>query len=66
MEVTMAQPPNPVHPSQHAPIHIDLTDAQKQQIIDYVRRTGHQPEISLVVNVVQDRIAPAAVAVGAA
>jgi hypothetical protein len=59
----MAQP---VHPTQHAPVHIDLTDAQKKAIIDYVQKTGHQPEISLVVNVVEGKIAPAAVAVGAA
>ncbi len=56
----------PVHPSQHPPIHIDLTDAQKQQIVDYIAKTGHQPDLSLVVTVVQGKIAPAAVAVGAA
>lgn len=54
------------HPSEHAPIHIKLTDEQKKAIIDYVKETGHQPVISLAVDVVEGKIAPAAVAVGAA
>ena len=57
---------NPRHPSEHAPVHIKLTEEQKKQLIDYVRTTGHQPVISLVVDVVENKIAPSAVAVGAA
>ncbi len=55
-----------VRPEAHPPIHIELTDDQKKQIIEYVKRTGHQPQIALVVDVVEGRIAPAAVSVGAA
>ena len=53
-------------PEAHAPIHLDLTEQQKKAIIEYVKKTGHQPAISLVVDVIEDKIAPAAVAVGAA
>lgn len=54
------------HPTQHPPVHIQLTEEQKRAIIDYVAKTGYQPDISLVANVVEGKIAPAAVAVGAA
>ncbi len=53
-------------PEEHPPVHIELTEEQKKAIIDYVRRTGHQPVISLLVDVIEDKIAPAAVTVGAA
>ena len=56
----------PTRSEEHAPIHFDLTDQQKKAITDYVRKTGHQPAISLVVHVIEDKIAPAAVSVGAA
>lgn len=48
------------------PIHIKLTAEQKKAIVDYVKKTGHQPAISLLVDVVEGKIAPAAVTVGAA
>lgn len=54
------------HPTEHPPVHIQLTEEQKKAIVDYVAKTGYQPNISLVTNVVEGKIAPAAVAVGAA
>ena len=53
-------------PEEHAPIHINLTEEQKKQIVEYAKQTGSQPTLSLVVDVVEGKIAPAAVAVGAA
>lgn len=53
-------------PEQIAPIHIQLTEEQKKAIVAYVKKTGHQPAISLLVDVVEGKIAPAAVTVGAA
>jgi len=53
-------------PEEHAPINIALTEEQKKAIVEYVKKTGHQPVISLSVDVVEGRIAPAAVTVGAA
>ncbi len=53
-------------PEEFLPVHINLTEEQKKAIVDYVKRTGHQPAISLLVDVVEGKIAPAAVAVGAA
>lgn len=53
-------------PEEHAPVHFELTPEQRKIITEYVRKTGHQPDIKLLVDVVEDKIAPAAVAVGAA
>jgi hypothetical protein len=53
-------------PEAHPPVHLNLTEDQKRAIIDYVAKTGLQPEIALVVDVVEGKIAPAAVSVGAA
>jgi hypothetical protein len=54
------------NPDQIEPVHIKLTEEQKKAIVEYVKKTGHQPAISLLVDVVEGRIAPAAVTVGAA
>lgn len=53
-------------PEDFGPVHIQLTEEQKKQILQYVKNTGHQVEVSLVVDVVEGRIAPAAVSIGAA
>jgi len=53
-------------PEEHPPIRLELTEDQKHKIVEYVKQTGHQPSISLLVDVVEGRIAPAAVTVGAA
>jgi hypothetical protein len=53
-------------PEEFAPVHLKLTEEQKKAIIEYVKETGHQPTVSLLVDVVEGRIAPAAVAIGAA
>lgn len=53
-------------PEEHAPISLKLTDEQKKTIVEYVKQTGYQPALSLVVDVVEGKIAPAAVTVGAA
>lgn len=62
----MAQKPKAKRPEEFGPVHIKLTDEQKKQIMEYVKATGHQVDVSLVVDVVEGKIAPAAVSIGAA
>lgn len=52
-------------PQEYEPLGIKLTEEQKKQIVDYMQRTGHQVAISLNVEVVEGKIAPASVSVGA-
>jgi tRNA 2-selenouridine synthase SelU len=54
------------NPDTIEPVHIKLTEEQKKAIVEYAKKTGHQPAISLLVDVVEGKIAPAAVTVGAA
>lgn len=58
--------PEEKRPEQHEPLHIELTDEQKKAIIEYTKMTGFQPQIGLKVDVIEGKIAPVAVAVGAA
>jgi len=50
---------------EHRPISIKLTDEQKKQIVKYMRKSGRQIGVSLQVDVVDDKIAPAALSIGA-
>lgn len=59
-------PPISRRPEELPPVHIELTEDQKKAIADYVKATGHMPVVGLHVEVVEGKIAPAAVAIGAA
>ena len=48
------------------PLHIELTEEQKAAIVEYAKQTGKSPTLELTVEVIEGKIAPAAVAVGAA
>lgn len=52
-------------PEEHGPVKIQLTEEQKRQVLEYIKTTGQQVSLSLVVDVVEGKIAPAAVSVGA-
>jgi|GEM_PF-5715062 len=52
-------------PEEHDPVVLKLTPDQQKQIAEYMGRTGRQVGVSLVVDVVEGKIAPAAVSVGA-
>jgi hypothetical protein len=56
----------PTRGEEHEPIQLELTEEQKEQILKYMQDTGRQVEVSLIVDVVEGKIAPAAVSVGAA
>ncbi len=62
----MAQESKAKRPEDFGPVYIKLTDEQRKQILEYVKTTGHQVSVSLVVDVVEGKIAPAAVSIGAA
>jgi hypothetical protein len=50
---------------EHRPISIELTEEQKKQILKYMKKSGRQVGVSLQVEVVEDKIAPAALSIGA-
>lgn len=52
-------------PEEHEPVVLALTPEQQRQISEYMGKTGRQVGVSLVVDVVEGKIAPAAVSVGA-
>lgn len=52
-------------PEEHRPISIKLTDEQKKQILKYMEETGLQVGLGLEIQVVEGKISPAAVSVGA-
>jgi hypothetical protein len=52
-------------PEEHWPVRIEPTNEQQQNILDYMKTTGQQVQLALVVDVIEGKIAPAAVAVGA-
>lgn len=52
-------------PDEHPAEFLELTEAQKKQIADYMAKTGRQVGLQLVVDVVEGKIAVAGVSTGA-
>lgn len=50
---------------EYKPISLKLTDEQKKQILKYMEETGLQVGLGLEIDVVEGKISPAAVSVGA-
>jgi len=52
-------------PSEFQGVVLELTEDQKKKITKYMKETGRQVGLALHVEVVEDKIAPAAITLGA-